>query len=575
MKSYGLNDWRRLAAVWLLFLALPVAALERVHNYDVDIQIHQDATMTVTETIEVAAEGNQIRRGIYRDFPTRYQDKLWNKYKVGFDVLEVLRDGRSEPWHTKNTRNGVRVYVGSASTYLSPGRYTYTIKYATNRQLGFFEEHDELYWNAVGPDWTFPISKVNVLVNLPDSAGVPEFIQTHLYSGGYGSKDSEGRAWVDDAGVHFESTRGLNPYQGFTIVVGWPKGLIPPPTAGQRIKWFLSDNRGVLVALIALALVLGFYLRFWSKVGRDLPEGTIIPRFEPPAGMSPAACRYVYEMGFDRRTLTAAIISLAVKGQLTIEQIKKEYSLRKTAAKPRVPLSRGEKKLLAELFPGVSSRLELKNENHRRLRAGQSALGSALALEYRGKLFKTNLIYFLIGLLLSGLLTLITVAMQAPPWAIVALVVLLLGINLLFLYLLKAPTPPGRKIMDDIEGFQMYLETAERDRLEQMKSPEMTPEIFEMFLPFAYALGVANDWSKAFKRYLEGAMQDPESGYHPHWYSGGDAGDINFLNKMGSSLNSGLNSAVGTASSPPGSSSGGGGGGSSGGGGGGGGGGGW
>ena len=47
---------------------------ERILNYHSDITVHQDASMTVTETITVRAERNQIKRGIYRDFPTRYKD---------------------------------------------------------------------------------------------------------------------------------------------------------------------------------------------------------------------------------------------------------------------------------------------------------------------------------------------------------------------------------------------------------------------------------------------------------------------------------------------------------------------
>ncbi len=51
----------------------------------------------------------------------------------------------------------MRVYLGSKNVCLEPGEYTHAIEYRTSRQLGFFEDHDELYWNVTGNGWAFPI----------------------------------------------------------------------------------------------------------------------------------------------------------------------------------------------------------------------------------------------------------------------------------------------------------------------------------------------------------------------------------------------------------------------------------
>ena len=76
----------------LLLLCLPAAGAERILSYESDIRIAPDASMTVSETIRVVAEGKDIRRGIYRDFPTSYRDRFGNEIKVRFHVLEVSRD---------------------------------------------------------------------------------------------------------------------------------------------------------------------------------------------------------------------------------------------------------------------------------------------------------------------------------------------------------------------------------------------------------------------------------------------------------------------------------------------------
>lgn len=150
---------------------------------------------------------------------------------------------------------------------------------------------------------------------------------------------------------------------------------------------------------------------------------------------------------------------------------------------------------------------------------------------------------------------------------------LTLALHALFLFLLRAPTPAGRRVMDEIEGFRRYLGTAEQDRLDRMRSPALTPEVFETFLPYAFALGVENKWCLRFAREMPRELRQ-QSGYRPVWYHGQFRG-MSALVHLGDNFSHSFSSAIASASSPPGSSSGSGGGGFSGGGGGGGGGGGW
>src|SRR5204863_4406221 len=145
----------------------------------------------------------------------------------------------------------------------------------------------------------------------------------------------------------------------------------------------------------------------------------------------------------------------------------------------------------------------------------------------------------------------------------------------IFYHLLKAPTLAGAKILDEIDGFRVFLNTAEKDRLEKLNPPAVTPEVFEKFLPYAIALDCENTWSKKFEEEAAAAGIEPRaSSYSPGWYSGRSFGNLGAA-AFASSLGASMASAAASASTAPGSSSGSGGGGSSGGGGGGGGGGGW
>ena len=145
--------------------------------------------------------------------------------------------------------------------------------------------------------------------------------------------------------------------------------------------------------------------------------------------------------------------------------------------------------------------------------------------------------------------------------------------TIFFAAIMKRPTLRGRKLLDEIMGFEDYLDIAEKHEMELRNPPDKTPELFETYLPFALALGVDQSWSEKFSRVLKDAQLGDGSPYQPTWYNG--SWDRFNISTATTGITHSLNSAVAHSVSPPGSSSGGGGGGFSGGGGGGGGGGGW
>ena len=175
---------------FFMIMAVPAQAEEKILSFHSDIKIHPDASLTVTETITVRAENDQIKRGIYRDFPTRYREKFGLIRRVGFDVRRVLRDGEPESFHFEGLPNGKRVYFGQEDVILPPGEYTYTLIYKTDRQLGFFPEFDELYWNVTGNDWNFPIEKASAVVHLPERVG-GKIISIAGYTGLQGAKGQD------------------------------------------------------------------------------------------------------------------------------------------------------------------------------------------------------------------------------------------------------------------------------------------------------------------------------------------------------------------------------------------------
>ncbi len=554
------------------FAASVASGEERILSYHSDIAVQADGSMRVTESIRVRAEGRNIRRGIYRDFPTDYEDRLGNRVRMTFELLGVSRDGAPEPHHSERRANGVRVYAGSSNVFLEPGNYEYEIRYQTSRMLGFFDEHDELYWNVTGNGWPFAIEQASASITLPGSI---DDTQIHIegYTGSFGSAGQEYRAEVDFYGrAQIGTTRRLAPREGLTVVVSWPKGHVRPPTFAEDAAFLLRQNLGLLIALASGLVALVYLFLAWRKAGVDPPPGVIFPHYEPPPGFSPASVRYISEMGYDRRTLTAAVLNLAVKGFVTIDNDDDDYTLIRTDKPADDTLAPGEAILLEGLFKS-GGRVALENENHSLIGGARSAHKAALKRDYYRRYFATNgaLLLPAVGLLAGAALAVVLLGRFSLAIAIV-LVASAVALGL-FAWLLKAPTLLGRRLLDKIEGFRMYLEVAEKDDLDLRNPPEQTPELFEAYLPYALALDVEQPWAEQFEGVFRRIRGEQGGDYRPAWYAG--RWDSTNPVKMASAVGASLGSAISSAATPPGSSSGSGGGGFSGGGGGGGGGGGW
>ncbi len=574
MPSLRLRRLIAYAGLPALFFAIyPLAladASEVIRHFHSEIAIDADGSMTVSETIRVRAEGDQIRRGIFRDFPTRYRDSLGHQYVVSFKMLKAERDGLSEPFRTEALDNGVRVYLGDPDVYLNPAEYTYTLTYRTDRQLGFFDDHDELYWNVTGNGWIFPIDLATARVTLLEAVE-PLHMQLEGYTGAQGAKDRNMSGRIERPGqASFQTTQPLDAYEGLTIVLSWPKGIVREPIAAEKLRYFLEDNWRLLAGVAGLLLTLIYYLWVWDRVGRDPAKGTIIPLFKPPEAFSPALVRYVRRMRFDHKAFTASVIQLAVKGHVAIQEEGGRYELSNKSGSTQA-LAPEEIQLRQVLF-SQGSTIDLKQSNHSVIGRAVEAVESSLK-QQAGKLyFDLNRGYAIFGVTLS--LAVVCLAWSAgASLGAVLLAVTALAVNVLFFYLLKARTIAGRKVTDAIEGFRLYLSIAEKDRLNLLNPPEQTPELFERYLPYALALDVEQCWAEQFAKVFQ-ALQERGQNYQPVWYTG-SGWNSSRPARFGAAMGSGLSGAVSSASTPPGSSSGSGGGGSSGGGGGGGGGGGW
>lgn len=606
-----------------LLITVNAHADERILSFHSDIKVYSNGSLQVTETIRVRAEGKEIKRGIYRDLPTSYPHPrfgwlgLQTKTPMGFQ--SVTRDGRPESYHKTVLKNGVRYYLGDKDVYLKNGQYTYTLKYRAERQIAWQDEQQAtLYWNVTGNGWSFPIDKASAKVTFVDNAAYHGY---EAWTGVQGSTESDVSFDFPSSNVlTVAANRGLGAQEGLTLRVRFnPTG----PQVSVESEWskLYKDNRQTIWGLVLLAIMSAFYLVVWLVSGIDPKKGIIVARYRPLENYSAAAHRSLFFNRADDTSFAVGILSAAVKGWLSIEkQSGRAFRLQKIETTDAKPLSTSEQILVDGLFARRSVRI-LGNKYSESVAAVRKEYNQYLMNRFAKLAHKTHQYSLAIGLLIGVIgLVMIVLALAKgsdddtyvfavvagffvsraglspfsvnDKWAysfaitgiVVAVFAYILGdvlvvwsssafaiIVLLSIYLLPAPKKASRGLLDQIEGFRLYLAKAEHDSLKRLDLPTKTPQLYEELLPFALALDLETEWSDQFVDVLnEADKNDANTSRSLAWYHGsGSAHSASLAPALAASLAA----SVAAAATPPSSSSSGGG--SSGGGGGGGGGGGW
>jgi len=604
---------QRILALWMLLCASSVLVAQdpyenknqldesdRITHFHSSLTVDVSGVLHVVETIRVFngngganSDNDEIQRGIVRSFPTRYTARNGLLSDVPFEILSVKKEGVSEPFHTEESGNGIVIYIGNPETYLELGFYTYEITYETDRQLIFHKEKDELYWNVNGNGWSFSIDSVRCEITFPVQSKVIEY---QCYTGTQGSTAQSCHSTLDAPNkIAFSTVERIGAYEGLTVAAAISKGVLATPTRAQSALNLLRDNYIIPLMIIGVVLLFLLLYRGWNRHGRDPKAGTIIPQFAPPKDFSPADVGYLLHQKFQSHLFSASIIDHAVRGLVTIEISKVGVLKRSTVyhfhRPEKFPASTANGITRHNLYgydiQDLYGQKAEKGEYNAVIAKAFAALHAELKnriLEYKGKgatfegLLRLNENYIGLGVLLlfvMGIGSIVVLAINfawLALWITIGLFTIALITQIVFSRIMSAYSEEGRKIVDHILGFKMYLEAAEQRKFDAMNPPEQTIQLFEEYLPYAIALKCENQWAEKFESIIQHAI---DRGEEPSYYRHSGGGHFSAA-VLASGISSGLNSTISSATTPPSSSSGGSsGGGSSGGGGGGGGGGGW
>jgi uncharacterized membrane protein YgcG len=488
-------------------LLVPAAVLagpeEAIREFNVIATLDENRLLTVTERITYDFGINE-RHGIYREIPVRYE-RNGGAYKLRINLKEVTMDGRPVPNAVQSRSPRFRVRIGDPDAEVT-GVHEYAITYSTDRAINFFGGEGELYWNVTGNEWDVPILKSSFSI-----VGPPAFdanaAKTVCYTGAYGSTEQTCQTLTQANTAQFVAGRSFAPQEGFTVAVRFQEGVIPPPTAFERFVQIASDNWIVFLPFIIFAVM--FFL--WRAKGRDPKgRGTVVPQYEPPRGLSPMEMLGLKDQYLGHASVTAVILDLARRGYLKIDFGEERGLLGRKKQTYAFIRRKGEDEALRPfeqiLFHGMFSGKErveleqLRGTFHKHIARAKEQTFAELR---KSRLFGKNP-----TAVRAAYVIIAVVALSFSFWLVpllglgamgVASVIASAAIILVFGWFMPSKTKEGAIALEEVMGFKWFLSVTEKDRLAFHNAPEVKPEKFHEFLPYAIAFGVEDQWAKQFE----------------------------------------------------------------------------
>jgi len=548
-----------------------------IKNFDMEMKVNADSSILITERILADCGQAVDKHGIFRVVPfvTKTPDRT---IKTPIKLISITDfNGKALKYQTiKDSMNDTITWkIGDANVNVS-GENGYQIVYLTkNAFLTDNPDFDELYRNLNGNFWDIPIDNFKARIIFPEGFKKDDS-QISYYTGYLGdeSQDLAKYEWVADNVLEFTSLGILEPGQGITASVSFPKGLIQKyqPTFWEKY----GDYSPYLIFLLPLVLLI-ICFRLWWKYGRDiLWRKVVIAEFEIPFNLNPIEMGVFLNNGnLGKNIIPAGIVSLAVRKIISIEEVPvkfiikyRDWKLKLLIDKEEVDkLTLPEKLLIKEIFSPLSKK-EVLISDLKNFKFNEKASQIKDQLVKDGFMDKKAFGY---QSLMGGGLVLIVVAfflsafifrdllIQIYPALIISFFILIL-----FYILMPKRTEKGAELAWKISGFKLYMNVAEKYRQRFYEQEN----IFEKLLPYAILFGMTKKWINKMK-IIYG--QEYVNSYHPAWFvmvAGSNFNSFDSLNSAISNISSSISSSVGSGSGASG-------GGFSGGGGGGGGGGGW
>lgn len=481
-------------------------------NISVDAVVNIDTTVDVTEKQTYKFTG-EYHQG-WRSIPLRRIGSITDIAVVDVETMQPLQyvknslkktDPQSWGKYTfKRTNDGVNIewYFDAKDQ-----EKTWYIKYKVHGALEFLRKNDRFYWNVFS-GYDVAVNDAQVRIFLPEKVDLTKPVLEVFVTG----KNVSDYGLNQEGKYFFANIDSVAPMSAFTVNLYWPRGVI---VRSDYLVDFWKLNYGIILSLLFFIVAILFVFVRWilkeySKTGR----GVVIPQYEPPRGLRPAEMQVLWKERTNNKTFAAIIVDLAVRGYVVIEEEEKKF-LQKQGYKISLTgrnlsdLKKYEQAALFGLFPGGIKHFSTSEIRKPSNRVHALSL-SRRVQELPDKIFqeidpqnqyyevsplkeeKKALTWIICGIFWFILFTKYGYSIPQYLWVFISFFILGLCVWAYVKFEARL-SQAGRELKEEILGFKMYLYTAERYRLQNL-----TPDIFEKYLPYAMVFGIEKKWAEAF-----------------------------------------------------------------------------
>jgi uncharacterized membrane protein YgcG len=532
-----------LASVMIVFIPIQLASadvndfafesFDAVYEISINKEFENRPEMGVTETIVAIFPETDQNRGIVRSISA-------TSYGVLPGLVQIIsvtdETGKPRDYEVIQEEGFNNVYIKNKDDSYVYGRQTYIIKYSQSWVIRDYQAssgNDEFYWDINGTGWLQSFERVSATVKLDKELSKSVLLSSaSCYQGIPGATDSCETNDLTQERIYFAASN-LMPGENLTISIPFAPGVVN--TSGPEIEgtfaWTIYQGTGLLILLV---LAWAMYFRFVRNSSRaDTP--IVVPQYKP------ATAPTLLETGIIASKLShlrqALIVELAVNNQIEIESVAGDegtFVLRKTSAdkdEEGVMQALGLGQNGAEIRIGTAA---VKSDNEeislaleKLIAAKTRNLGSAdyfLKRELRLPLtvWLVGVGFYVVWAILASQLDMMT---EAGYLAGPILTFLPFSVVYWLLVSKRRYSQKGKAVVAHLKGLEMYMELAEKDRLEFLQSPKgasLKPsevsgrqvlKLYEDVLPWAILLGLQKQWGQV----LTDLYKQQES---PQWFIG-------------------------------------------------------
>lgn len=364
--------WKALLAICIV-LAVHGAGFAdqyyKIKNYDVKIDVAENNTYAVNETIHVYF--TEARHGVFRKIPLR---QYGYSHKISDIRVYDPSSGYSYPYEVSHSGSELQIKIGDPNAYVAGDQF-YRIEYVYDASADRISAYDEFYFNLIGTDWDATIDQVSFMVRMPKTFDADK---ANVTAGSLGSTASTDVEWEVNGLTISGMASDLQPYQGVTMAIELPEGYYQNVSQPVNLLWIFILY-GVLIAVFIGIILMR---------NRNYNSSRIVPvlSFYPPDELNPAELAYAYgEEQLANESIASLIVYWASKGFLRIVEEEKpglfgnreEIYFEQLADASQVP-SGYERSLFLDLFAygvgGIVRVDDLKNKFYEDLNAARELI---------------------------------------------------------------------------------------------------------------------------------------------------------------------------------------------------------